>query len=93
MSSAGRCPACGALAGHARVDAHAAGFEAGRLRGLVEGTQVRADMGLPPTFSALVDELIALCHPDRHQGGREDQATRATQALLQWRDDPRSRRG
>ena len=86
MTTTGRCPACGALTGQARVDAHAAGFEAGRLRGLLEGTQARMDLGLPPNFSALVDDLVALCHPDRHPASRQAQAHRATVGLLAWRE-------
>jgi hypothetical protein len=92
VTTANRCSRCGQLTVNARRDVYATGFEDGRLRGLVEGTQARMDMGLPPNFAALVDDLIALCHPDRHQG-REEQANRATAALLAWRDDPRARRG
>jgi hypothetical protein len=74
----------------ARLDPFAEGFAAGRLRGLAEGTSSRGAVGLPPTIDALIDDLIALCHPDRHQG-REEQAGEATRALLAWRD--RGRRG
>lgn len=89
----GRCPACGALSANRRKDAFAQGFEDGRLRGLLEGSQVRADLGLPPNFVALLDDLVQLTHPDRHQGPQAERATRVTQALLAWRDDPRSKRG
>lgn len=88
MTPSNRCPECGALRATARRDAFVAGWEDGRLRGLQEGTRARMDLGLPPNFAAVLPDLIALAHPDRHEG-RVEQATRVTQALLAWRDGPK----
>jgi hypothetical protein len=86
MTSANRCSRCGALAGQARVDAHAAGFEAGRVRGFAEAAELRAEAGLPVELADLLPDLLQLVHPDRHEGAQWERAHAVTVALLAWRE-------
>ena len=86
MTITGRCSRCGALGGQARVDAHAAGFEAGRVRGFAEAAQLRAEVGVPPELSDVWTRLLRLCHPDAHQPARKADAHEVTIALLAWRE-------
>jgi hypothetical protein len=73
VTAPARCAECGGLRRDARRDAYLSGYEAGRAPGLAEGTRIRADLGIPVDFQVMLPELIALCHSDRHRGGRRRQ--------------------
>ena len=80
-----RCSRCGALREARRLDAHAAGFEAGYARGVETGAAAAREHVRPAAWLALLPDLVALCHPDRHPG-RVEQSTRVTAALLALRE-------
>jgi hypothetical protein len=65
---------------------YAKGYAAGRQNGYSEGWQqafLEMRMGGPFDL-AFVNELIALCHPDRH-AGRTEKANAVTARLLEFR--------